>query len=135
MTRKAKTAPAVPEITRAAIYTRVSTDDQADAYGLPVQRNRAKAQIEAKGWQFVGEYSDPGLSGTLDASGRPGLAALLKDAADGKIGAVVVLALDRLARKTLLVLSLVEALDRSGVALVSCKESRQTQARRKVDLS
>lgn len=131
MPRRAKVADIFeiqqPLVVNAAIYTRVSTEDQAnEGFGLDVQRVRAKAQIEAKGWEFAGEYSDPGLSGTLDADDRPGLAKLLEDARDGKINAVVVLALDRLARKTVLVLSIVEMLDDYSVALVSCKESLDT---------
>lgn len=112
---------------RAAIYLRVSTDDQAqDGYGLDVQRERCKAQITAKGWRYAGEYEDAGISGTKGADERPGLAALLADAQAGKIDAVVVLALDRLGRKTSLVLSLVETLSERGATLVSCKESLDT---------
>lgn len=131
MSHRTKTIQTVvaqqPLIVNAGIYTRVSTEDQAnEGFGLDVQRTRAKAQIAAKGWEFAGEYSDPGLSGTLDETERPGLAHLLEDAKNGKINAVVVLALDRLARKTVLVLSIVEMLDTYNVALVSCKESLDT---------
>lgn len=127
MARKStKTQSAKPQ-TRAALYLRVSTDEQAnDGYGLDVQRTRGLAQITAKGWQLAREYVDAGISGTLDASDRPGLAAMLADIAAGLIDAVVVLSLDRLGRKTMLVLSLVERLTSAGVTLVSCKESLDT---------
>lgn len=112
---------------RAAIYTRVSTDDQAEqGYGLDVQRARCSAQIVAKGWTLAGEYTDDGISGTKDETQRPGLAALLKASQDGQIDAAVVLALDRLGRNTMLVLTLVDRLTKAGVALVSCKESLDT---------
>ena len=114
-------------ISRAAIYVRVSTEDQArDGYGLDVQRARCRAMAEAKGWAVVAEYADEGISGTLDAAGRPGLAALLAAARTGEVDAVVVLALDRLARKTRLVLETVDALAAARVALVSVKESLDT---------
>jgi site-specific DNA recombinase len=116
-----------PEKTSAAIYLRVSTDDQAQhGYGIDVQRERSRAQAIAKGWDIVGEYIDEGISGTKDETGRPGLASLLHDCAEQKINAVIVLALDRLGRKTSIVLSLVEKFTALNVALVSCKESLDT---------
>ena len=113
---------------RAAIYARVSTDEQAETgYGLPVQLERARAQIVAKGWKLVEPpFVDEGKSGTLDAKDRPALARLLEAGCSGKVDAVVVLSLDRLGRKTSLVLQLVERLAACGVQLVSCKESLDT---------
>lgn len=113
-------------IVRAAIYLRVSTDEQVTGYGLDVQRERCRAQAVAKGWQIVNEYTDEGISGTKDETQRPGLASLLQSAKDGEIDAVIVLALDRLARKTLIVLKLVEKLSDYKVTIVSCKESLDT---------
>ena len=116
-----------PDTKRAAIYVRVSTEDQAeDGYGLDVQLERCNAQIVAKGWTKAGVYQDAGISGTKGESDRPGLADLLAAGARGEIDAVVVLALDRLGRKTRLVLELVEKLTSTGVDLVSCKESLDT---------
>jgi site-specific DNA recombinase len=112
--------------TRTAIYVRVSTDEQVSGYGLDVQRERCRAQAVAKGWSLAAEYTDEGISGTKDASGRPGLAEMLASARAGQLDAVIVLALDRLGRKTRIVLDLVDELARAGVALVSCKESLDT---------
>lgn len=115
------------QVKRAALYVRVSTEDQArEGYGLDVQRERCRAQVIAKGWAPAGEYADEGLSGTLDTEGRPGLAALLAACEAGEVDAVVTLALDRLGRKTAIVLRLVERLNAAGVELVSCKESLDT---------
>lgn len=113
-------------IVRAAIYLRVSTDEQVTGYGLDVQRERCRAQAIAKGWQIADEYADEGISGTKDESERPALAAMLQSAKDGQIDAIIVLALDRLARKTLIVLKLVEKLSVNNVTIVSCKESLDT---------
>jgi len=116
-----------PLTTKAAIYLRVSTEEQVqDGYGLDVQRERCRAQAIAKGWEIVQEFTDEGVSGTKDATGRPGLAAMLEAAQTHSIDAVIVLALDRLGRKTSLVLNLVEQLALTNVALVSCKESLDT---------
>lgn len=113
-------------IVRACIYLRVSTDEQVTGYGLDVQRERCRAQAIAKGWQIVNEYGDEGISGTKDETQRPGLSALLQSAENDEIDAVIVLALDRLGRKTSIVLSLVDKLTARDVALVSCKESLDT---------
>lgn len=112
--------------TRAAVYTRVSTDEQVNGYGLDVQHAKTEAMATVKGWTITRMYSDDGLSGTLDTDRRPGLKALLDDACGGEIDAVIVLSLDRLARKTRLVLDLVEQLDGCGVQLVSVKEQLDT---------
>ncbi len=126
MTRKAIEI-AKDRVLRAAVYRRVSTEDQAnEGYGLEVQSTRCAAQIVAKGWIQVGEYSDAGISGTKDSSERPGLAAVLAAAENDEIDAVVVLALDRLGRNTRLVLSLVETFADAEVEIVSCKESLDT---------
>jgi site-specific DNA recombinase len=126
-TKAQSTAKQPALLGRAALYLRVSTEDQAnEGYGLDVQRARGTAQIIAKGWQLAREYVDAGISGTVDASERPGLAALLADIEAGQTDAVVVLALDRLGRKTMLVLSLVETFNAAGITLVSCKESLDT---------
>ena len=102
---------------RAGLYLRVSTDDQADAYGLDVQSERCEAQAIAKGWTVAREYVDAGISGTLDVDGRPALGELLADAESGAIDAAIVLALDRLGRKTSLVLDLVERISNAGAEL------------------
>lgn len=108
---------------RAAIYLRVSTDEQGEKYGLAIQDTVTRAMITVKQWQVVEPpFVDDGLSGTLAEDGRPALAALLAAAEDGRIDAVIVSALDRLGRKTSLVLSLVERLAKHGVIIVSCKE-------------
>jgi site-specific DNA recombinase len=129
MPRKRTRTDPTPQVAamRAAIYVRVSTEDQAQSgYGLDVQRSRCRAMAEVKDWRIVSEYSDEGISGTKDASGRPGLSALLGAAQAGQIDAVIILALDRLGRKTRIVLDLVEILTAAGVQLVSCKESLDT---------
>ncbi len=49
---------------RAAIYARVSTDDQArEGYSIPAQLKRLNAFCKAKGWEVCSEYVDDGFSG------------------------------------------------------------------------
>jgi len=49
---------------RAALYARVSTDDQArEGYSIPAQLKRLNAFCKAKGWDVCSEYVDDGFSG------------------------------------------------------------------------
>lgn len=109
-----------------AIYLRVSTEEQADKYGLDVQREKCQAMATVKGWPVAAVFSDEGISGTLNENNRPGLLAMLQAAERGEIGGVIVAALDRLGRKTRIILDLVERLATAGAEVVSCKESLDT---------
>ena len=110
-----------------ALYLRVSTTEQAlDGYGLAAQRSKCLAMVTVKGWPAPVEFADEGISGTIDESGRPGLAGLLASIAAGDITAVIVAAIDRLGRSTALVLRMVERFEAGGADLVSCKESLDT---------
>jgi len=115
------------EITRVAAYLRVSTDEQArTGLGLGAQRSRVLAMATVKGWPEPIIYADEGISGTKETRKRPQLARLMGDVASGELQAIIILDLSRLARKTRLVLDLVEEMTRCGVSLVSCKESLDT---------
>ena len=62
--------------TKAAIYLRVSTDEQVSGYGLDVQLAKCEAMATVKGWVPSCVYVDEGISGTKDATARPGLATM-----------------------------------------------------------
>ena len=113
--------------TNAAIYLRVSTDEQATSgYGLAAQLAKCEAMATVKGWPVAYVFQDDGVSGTRDESARPGLAALLEAVEQGQVGAVIVASLDRIGRSTRLVLRLVDELAERRAAVVSCKESLDT---------
>ena len=114
------------EIKRAAVYTRVSTAEQAnEGYSIEEQERRCKAQIESKGWRYIGTYSDPGVSGrTME---RDGLKALIADIESGKVEAVVVYKLDRLSRKQKDTMTIIEdVLLKKNIALISLNETLDT---------
>lgn len=49
---------------RAAIYSRVSTEDQAkEGFSIAAQSKRLNAYCKARGWSLAGEYIDDGHSG------------------------------------------------------------------------
>jgi len=116
------------QVKRAAIYCRVSTDEQAEhGYSLADQQERGRAYIASRGrgWMPVEEsYIDDGVSGTL--RDRPALGRLLADAKAGKIDVVVCTKLDRLARKLRVLLSIWDELEDMGVAVVIIEESIDT---------
>lgn len=113
--------------TKAAIYLRVSTEEQGDTgYGLDAQRTKCEAMATVKGWDVAAVYTDEGISGTKGRSDRPALEAMMTAACGGEVGAVIVSSLDRLGRNTRLVLQLIDELDGCGAVIVSCRESLDT---------
>ena len=79
---------------RAAIYLRVSTDEQT----VDNQRRELEAAAEHRGWAIVATYADEGISGSKGRDKRPGLDAMLKDAVRGKFDVAMVWAVDRIGR-------------------------------------
>lgn len=65
---------------RAVDYLRVSTEEQADGYGIAYTGKKTVRYIQKKGWKHVGTYADEGFSGSLEADDRPDLRRLMKDA-------------------------------------------------------
>lgn len=49
---------------KAAIYLRVSTDEQVTGYGLDVQLTKCEALATVKGWVPACVFADEGISGT-----------------------------------------------------------------------
>jgi site-specific DNA recombinase len=112
---------------RAAIYLRVSTEAQANQrYGLDVQLEGCNAHAIANGLTVTAVLEDKGISGTKDESKRPGLAALLAAVESNAVDSVIVLSLDRIGRKTALIMNIVERLTNAGVILISVKENLNT---------
>ena len=83
--------------THAAIYVRVSTQEQAkEGYSINEQIDRLEKYADAHGWIIVKIYTDAGHSGANQ--NRPALQDLIEDVKAGKINKVVVYKLDRLSR-------------------------------------
>lgn len=94
------TASAAP-LVRCAIYTRVSTDDQArgEYNSLESQRDICEHAIAVhlhEGWKTTLYLDDPGYSGkNLE---RPGMQALIQEVKAGQVDVVVAYKLDRITR-------------------------------------
>ena len=79
---------------RAALYLRVSTDDQT----VDNQRRELEAAAVVRGWTVTAVYADEGISGAKGREGRPQLDLMLKDAVRRRFDVVMVWAVDRLGR-------------------------------------
>lgn len=101
---------------RAAIYVRVSTDDQArHGFSLQEQREACRRRAKELGAKAILEFADEGISGaTLD---RPGLERLREAVKAGQVDLIVIRDPDRLARKLAHQLLLTEEFEKSGVRL------------------
>jgi site-specific DNA recombinase len=91
-----------------ALYIRVSTDDQAnEGVSLEEQEERLKAYCKAHAWTSeVKVYNDDGYS-AKDLN-RPELRNLIQDVKDGLVSKIIITKLDRMSRKLLDLLNLIE---------------------------
>ncbi len=82
----------------AAIYCRVSTEDQArEGYSLPEQQEKLKDLCKYRDYNIYGIYEDAGISGK-DMEHRPQFQKMLESVRDGKVNVIVAYKLDRLTR-------------------------------------
>ncbi|MBG9657850.1 recombinase family protein [Cytobacillus firmus] len=108
---------------KAALYIRVSTQEQVENYSIESQQEKLEAYCKSKGWLVYDVYLDPGYSGSTME--RPALQRLLKDIQD--IDVVVVYKLDRLSRSQRDTLTLIEDhFLKNSVEFVSITETLDT---------
>lgn len=105
----------------AGLYIRVSTASGHQT--TDNQRRELDAYCQRQGWKTV-IYDDSGVSGAKED--RPALNKLLKDAASGKIGVVVVWKIDRLARSVVHLLQVLQQLQAAGVGFVAATQQIDT---------
>ena len=107
----------------AAIYTRVSTREQAEeGYSLDAQEPLLTDYCKSHRYQIYKIYSDEGLS-AKDIRHRPGMTALLTDAQENRFDLILVWKLTRFSRSLSDLTASCEMLDRLGIALVSYSEA------------
>lgn len=111
-----KTEKGIVPAARAALYMRVSTEEQA-IHGLSIeaQREALDAWAGESGVQVAGHYVDAGISARKPASKRPELQRLLGDVRSGKIDLIVFTKLDRWFRNISEYYKVQEILEQSGV--------------------
>lgn len=97
-------------------YVRVSTDSLQQEDSLENQTTYFKGFITANPeWEFVGIYSDQGISGYKE--NRPGFQKMIEDARAGNIDLIVVKSVSRFARNTETVLKFTRELKNIGVGI------------------
>jgi len=100
---------------RAALYARVSTEDQAKNYSIPTQLEAMRNFVIEHGFEMVKEFTDEGISGaTLD---RPALGELREYAAQNMVDVILVYDPDRLSRKLVHLMVLADEFERAGIKL------------------
>lgn len=98
---------------RAALYLRVSTDEQTTEN----QRQELMRVAAQRGWTIAGVYEDAGISGAKGRDKRPGLDALMKASTRGHHDVVMAWAVDRLGRSLQDLVGTLHELHAAGVDL------------------
>ncbi|QWU16246.1 site-specific DNA recombinase [Paenibacillus sophorae] len=115
------------KINRVAIYARVSTDEQAEhGYSIDAQLETLRNYCTLYKKQIVGEYVDRGISGK-SIEGRYELQRLIQDVKAGLIDEVTVWKFNRMARKSIDLLQIVDILEKNNVTFRSFSENFETQ--------
>jgi site-specific DNA recombinase len=117
-----KTQPTASEgPLRAAIYARVSTEEQAaEGHSIEAQLRITREFVEHRGWLVIREYTDPGFSGTNDR--RPAFEQMIESAYTGDIQVIAFHKLDRFSRSLSDILYYFRELEQRDVLLVSAAE-------------
>jgi len=105
---------------RAALYARVSTEEQTEGYSLDAQVECFRRYCQDHGWQIVQEYLEPGASAR--SVERPVFKQMLTDAEAGLFDLLVVHKLDRFSRSLRDTLNLMSDLCNWGISFVSIQE-------------
>lgn len=108
---------------KVAAYARVSTLQDEQATSFEAQTEYYESYIKARpDWDFVGLYSDEGISGT-NTRNRAGFNKMIKDALNGKINLIITKSISRFARNTVDTLSTIRELKAVGVEVFFEKEN------------
>ena len=110
----------------AAIYVRVSTEDQAKhGISLAAQEESLGNYAKALGYEVLRIYKDEGKSGK-DIKGRPELQKLLEDAEKRKFQAIFIYKLDRLSRSLIDLIATIQKFKDWGIDFVSLQDKIET---------
>jgi site-specific DNA recombinase len=110
---------------RVAIYSRVSTEEQAkEGISIDAQIDKCKSYCDAREWTIYKIYTDPGFSaGSLD---RPAMKELLQDANDQRFDIILVYKIDRFSRRLKDLIMVLEELKLKNINFTSVTEQIDT---------
>lgn len=107
-------------VTQAVAYLRVSTAEQArSGAGIAAQRSAIERWAAEQGQEIIAWYIDQDVSGSVAPEDRPELARALEDLRTGTGGQLVIAKVDRVSRKLLDLMALIEQARTDGWALTS----------------
>ena len=110
----------------AAIYIRVSTEDQARfGISLQAQEDSLKNYCNALGYQIYKIYKDEGKS-AKDIKHRPQMVQMLADAEVKKFQAIFIYKLDRFSRSLMDLINTIDKLKEWGIDFVSMQDKIET---------
>lgn len=108
---------------RVAIYTRVSTLDQArEGYSLAAQKRVLTKWCKERKHEIIGYYTDEGISGK-DIQHRPDMQRLLEDVKSDEIDIILIWALSRFTRSVADLYNMWNTLNEHNCGLVSYTEA------------
>lgn len=111
------------EKNKVAIYTRVSTEDQAkEGFSLDAQLEKLRSYCKARDWEIAEEYVDDGYSGRNTR--RPAYKKLLQEI--DKWNTLLVIKMDRIHRNSKNFMLMMEELKKHDKEFVSMTESLDT---------
>lgn len=108
---------------RAALYTRVSTDDQAkEGFSLDAQLKRLNAYCRSRGWVPAGTYVDDGYSGRT--TNRPAYTEMMSRMEEWDV--LLVMKMDRIHRNSVNFTGMMDVLRDNGKEFNSMQEKFDT---------
>ncbi|WP_325051076.1 recombinase family protein [Lentzea atacamensis] len=121
---KAAASPLDLDTVRVGVYMRRSTDDENQPYSIEAQDTRLEAYVASQpGWKIVKKFQDDASGKTTD---RPDLQKAMQWAKSNMIDVLLVYRVDRFSRSLRDTVSLLEELDKVGVAFRSATEPFDT---------
>lgn len=112
---------------RAALYTRVSTEDQANhGVSLEAQRERLIEYAHAHDMKIVGIYTDEGISARKKYTRRPALCSIIEDIKAGKVDIILFIKLDRWFRNIADFYEIQSILDKYKIDWIATEEDYDT---------
>ena len=85
---------------RAALYARVSSEEQVEGYSIGAQRRAFETLVGGRGWTIYKEYIEEGKSARMEnINKRPVFRKAIADGLDQKYDVLVVHKVDRFSRK------------------------------------
>jgi len=124
-----KKGPACPPpVRRAALYIRVSTEEQAkQGYSIPAQREDLEKYASSNGYAVVGVFIDEGKSTRKKYTAKPAFMQMLEKVEAGEIDVILFIKLDRWFRSIADYYEVQKILDAHNVAWKTTQEHYDTE--------